>query len=110
MTDTPARIGPSRLKDATFALLALPLLGIALPYVVFSFVASFGNGPGRGDEGDGSAWAFLAYGMLAGPVAALVADIVVAVRSHRAGYRCLPVAASISPFVLPAVFSSGVLR
>ncbi|MFI6153442.1 hypothetical protein ACIBCA_12175 [Kitasatospora sp. NPDC051170] len=109
MTDTPARIGPSRLQDAVLALLALPLLGIALPYVVFCIVAAFGDGPGHGDDGDGLIWAFMAYGMIAGPAAALVADIVVAVRSHRAGYRYLPIAASISPFVVPAVFSSGIL-
>lgn len=110
MTATPARIGPSRLQDAALALLALPLLGAVLPYLVFYAVVAFGNGPGSGDDGDGSGWAFVGYGMIAGPVVALVLDIVIAVRSHRAGYQYLPVAASVSPFVIPAVLSSGILR
>ncbi|WP_030055865.1 MULTISPECIES: hypothetical protein [Streptomyces] len=109
MTSIPMRVGPARLKDAALALLALPLLGGVLPFVVFYVVASMGNGPGTGDDGDGSAWAFLGFGMMAGPVAALVAGVVVAVRSWRSGYQFLPVAAALSPLLLPLVLSSGVL-
>lgn len=110
MTSIPLRVGPGRLKDAALALLALPVLGGVLPFIVFYVFLAMGSGPGHGDDGDGLMWAFLGYGMIAAPVAALVAGVLVAVRSHRAGYRYLPVAASISPFVLPAVFSSGILR
>ncbi|MFD5468520.1 hypothetical protein ACFWIQ_37805 [Kitasatospora sp. NPDC127059] len=109
MTSIPMRVGPSRLKDAALALLALPLLGGVLPFVVFCFVACLGNGPGAGDDGDGRGWAFLAYGMIAGPAAALVAGVVVAVRGWRSDYRILSVAAALSPFLVPAVLSSGVL-
>ncbi|MER7843113.1 hypothetical protein ABTZ03_04095 [Kitasatospora sp. NPDC096077] len=109
MTDTPARIGPSRLKDASLSLLSLPLLGAVLPLAVFSLVCALGSGPGHGDDGDGLMWAFLGYGMIAGPLVALVVDVVVAVRSHRTGYRYLPVAAALSPFVAPALLSTGAL-
>lgn len=109
MTSIPMRVGPARLKDASLALLALPLLGGLLPFVVFYVVACLGSGPGTGDDGDGSAWAFLGIGMMAGPVVALVAGVLVAVRSRRSGYRFLPVAAALSPLVVPAVLSSGVL-
>ncbi|MFF4381897.1 hypothetical protein [Kitasatospora sp. NPDC001547] len=109
MTSIPVRVGPSRTTDAALALLSLPLLGAALPFVVFFVVASLGSGPGHGDDGDGLEWAFLGIGMLAAPVAALTAGLVVAFRSRRSGYQYLPVAAVLSPFVLPAVLSSGVL-
>ncbi|MFJ6616882.1 hypothetical protein ACIQOW_04760 [Kitasatospora sp. NPDC091335] len=109
MTPIPARIGPSRLKDAALAVLSLPLLGAALPFVAFFVVASLGNGPGHGDDGDGLGWAFLGIGMLAAPVVALAAGLVVAFRSRRSGYRLLPFAAALSPFALPVVLSSGVL-
>ncbi|MGW2374044.1 MULTISPECIES: hypothetical protein [Kitasatospora] len=108
MTSIPMRVGPSRLKDASLALLALPLLGVVLPFAVFYFTLCLGSGPGAGDDGDGRIWAFLGIGMIAGPVAALVASIVVVVRSWRSGYRFLTVAAAISPFG-PAVLASGVL-
>ncbi|MFD8704752.1 hypothetical protein ACFV1W_19375 [Kitasatospora sp. NPDC059648] len=109
MTSIPVRVGPSRLKDASLALLAVPLLGVVLPFLVFCSVASLGSGPGAGDDGDGSGWAFLGIGMTAGPVAALVAGVVVAVRSRRSGYPFLAVTAALSPFLVPAVLSSGVL-
>ncbi|MGW3078023.1 MULTISPECIES: hypothetical protein [unclassified Kitasatospora] len=109
MTPIPARIDPSRLKDAALSLLALPLLGAVLPFVVFSFVVCLGSGPGHGDDGDGLIWAFLGIGMLAAPVVTLAVGLVVAFRTRRSGYRFLPVTAALSPLVLPALFSSGVL-
>ncbi|MFD7448936.1 hypothetical protein [Kitasatospora sp. NPDC059827] len=109
MTPIPMRVGPARLKDAALALLALPLLGAVLPFVVFCLVACTGGGPGTGDDGDGSAWAFLGYGMVAGPAAALAAAVLVAARSRRSGYSLLPGAAALAPFLLPAVLSSGIL-
>ncbi|MFE7590591.1 hypothetical protein ACFU6K_14420 [Kitasatospora sp. NPDC057512] len=107
MTSIPVRIGPSRPKDAALALLSLPLLGAVLPFVAFFLVACLGNIPGY--DGDGRGWAFLGIGMLAAPVVALAAGLVVAFRSRRSGYRFLPVAAGLAPFALPAVLSSGVL-
>ncbi len=109
MTSIPVRIGPSRPKDAALALLSLPLLGGVLPFVAFLLVACLGSIPGYGDDGDGRGWAFLGIGMLAAPVVALAAGLVVAFRSRRSGYRLLPVAAGLAPFALPAVLSSGVL-
>ncbi|MFJ9441563.1 hypothetical protein ACIRRH_06775 [Kitasatospora sp. NPDC101235] len=109
MTSIPMRVGPTRPKDAALALLALPLLGGVLPFVVFFLVACLGSGPGHGDDGDGLMWAFLGIGMLAAPVVALAVGLVVAFRTRRSGYRFLPVTAALSPFLLPVVFSSGVL-
>ncbi|MEV7183090.1 hypothetical protein [Kitasatospora sp. NPDC093102] len=105
MTSIPARLGPSHLKDASLALLSLPLLGAVLPFLVFSFVAGLGNGPGTGDDGA----AFLGIGMLAGPAVSLVAGLVVAFRTWRSGYQFLPVAAALAPLLLPVVLSSGIL-
>ncbi|GAB7182617.1 hypothetical protein ATKI12_2448 [Kitasatospora sp. Ki12] len=102
-------VGPSRLKDASLALLALPLLGAVLPVAVFFLIGSFANGPGAGDDGSGWGWGVLGVAVMAAPVVALVASLVVVVRSRRSGYRFVPVAAGIAPFVLPALFSSGVL-
>ncbi|MFJ7246017.1 hypothetical protein ACIQWA_15375 [Kitasatospora sp. NPDC098652] len=109
MTSIPLRVGPGRLKDATLALLALPLLGGVLPFVVLCVTVAVGSGSGSWDDGDGSGWAFLGIGLMAGPVAALAAGVLTAVRTWRSGYQLLPVAAALSPFVVPAVLSSGVL-
>ncbi|MFE4974586.1 hypothetical protein ACFRAR_21065 [Kitasatospora sp. NPDC056651] len=113
MTPIPAvRIGPSRLKDASLALPTLLLLGAALPVAAFYLVCLVGIAAGfdGGDDGDGSAWATLAVAFMAAPVIALAVSVVTAVRSVRSGYRLLPVAAAIAPFVLPALLSSGALR
>ncbi|MFF2075742.1 hypothetical protein ACFVXG_13425 [Kitasatospora sp. NPDC058162] len=109
MTSIPLRVGPSRLKDTALALLSMPLLGFVLPFVVFYVVLAMGSGPGHGDDGDGLMWAFLGYGMIAAPLAALVASVLVAVRSWRSGYRFVPVTAALAPFVLPFALSTGVL-
>ncbi|MBD0691259.1 hypothetical protein [Streptomyces sp. CBMA123] len=109
MTSLPTHVRPAPLKDVSLALLALPLIGVVLPFVVFSFIAGLGNGPGAGDDGDGHGWAFLGVGMTAAPIAALVAGVLVAVRTRRSGYQLLPVVAALSPFLLPATLSSGVL-
>ncbi|MFI9321472.1 hypothetical protein ACIGXI_17045 [Kitasatospora aureofaciens] len=109
MTSIPLRVGPSRLKDVSLALLAVPLLGVVLPFAVFYLTLCLGSGAGSGDDGDGRVWAFLGIGMIAGPVAALAASVVVAVRSWRSGYQFLTVTAALSPFLVPAVLSSGIL-
>ncbi|MFE4518860.1 hypothetical protein ACFRMQ_32285, partial [Kitasatospora sp. NPDC056783] len=73
-------------------------------------LAAVAAGCAGGDDGDGSAWATLAVAFLAAPVIALAASVVTAVLSVRSGYRLLPVAAAVAPFVLPALLSSGALR
>ncbi|MFF7989973.1 hypothetical protein ACFZDG_09315 [Kitasatospora xanthocidica] len=54
-------------------------------------------------------WGVLGLAIMAAPVAALAASLVLGVRTRRSGYRFVPVAAGIAPFVLPAALSSGVL-
>lgn len=107
MTPIPARLDPSRPRDAALSLLALPLVGAVLPLLAFLLVAGLGSGPGHGDDGDGLGWALLGVGMPAAPAVTLAAGLVVAVRGRRAGYRFLPVAAAAAPFLVPAWAVAG---
>ncbi|MER7579409.1 hypothetical protein [Kitasatospora sp. NPDC097691] len=100
MTDTPVRLDPSDAKDAVLALALLPVLA-ALPLVAFWLGGAAAEAAGSDTGGD------VAYGALCALFVGWGVPIAVAVRSERAGYRLLPIAATIAPITLPVLLCLG---
>ncbi|MGA5820426.1 hypothetical protein ACPC54_21485 [Kitasatospora sp. NPDC094028] len=104
MPQKPKRIGPALSDDLLPAVLLLPLLTV-LPLVAVSLtVALVLNAPGHAQE------LVLAVTLLLDTALVLGVPGILAFRTWRKGYRVLPVAAALAPFVLPVLFWSGALR
>ncbi|MBP0452514.1 hypothetical protein J5Y04_23645 [Kitasatospora sp. RG8] len=92
MANTPVRIGPSRPRDALLALAALLLLA-AVPVGVLLLTLAFAAAVHGGHD------VVLTVGLFTAAAACVAVPLPVMLRSRRAGYELLPVAAVLAPFL-----------
>ncbi|MET8542196.1 hypothetical protein ABZW03_16280 [Kitasatospora sp. NPDC004799] len=105
MTPLPARLGPSSTKDTLLSAALLPVLAAipAAAYVLFivlalSLVAM--------DDGEVAEVVVVLSGLI-GVITSLGVPGYVAFRARQAGYRFLPVAAALAPFLVPGWAVAG---
>ncbi|MFF2043232.1 hypothetical protein ACFVVX_22705 [Kitasatospora sp. NPDC058170] len=93
MTAQPARPGPPLSEDVVLTALLLPLLA-ALPVGLLALVASIAWNTSGQAQGT-----VVGIGLAIGPPLCLGAAGLVVRRSWRSGYRILPIAAGVAPFL-----------